>query len=1038
MQRPTFYIFICIMLLTFSMNAQVTKKTLDNVHISTTKAVFLGKSIPIREAVAKETTPKIKKQNSKINKKVPDNFKGRKNRSSTVDPSKEHNVDIVLQSEINKSLGNQLEVLVNRQGFGQGSPTDPTGDISGQYYVQAVNATQVGVFRLDGVLEMGFSMNTLWTQFGAQSAGDPIILFDEITDKWVLTEFTGPANLLIAVSETNDPLGSYNAFNFSTPNFPDYPKYALTPEALVVTTNEEGGGTLHQYFINKAELFAGEGGDATIQRIALNGSNGTEQGFYVSTPVDWNGTNLPYDNNPIVLRLNDSSWSDGPAQDGIELYSFDVDFNDVNNTQITQTSIPTAPFDAFPCSATGFGFACIPQLNGGGLDGIPEVIMNVPHQRNFGTHESLVYTFVTDVDNGNNRAGVRWVELRRGAETDWSVYQEGTFALDDGLDRFMSSIAIDANGHICLGYNASSSESFADARITGRNDGDPLGEMTYDEVVLQEGLSTINSFGRFGDYSQMSVAPGGSGEFWFTTEYAGANGTVSNIAAVRLRRDSFDLAMRSFLSPSALSTELSNAESVTVEVVNAGINPMSNFTLELQVDGVVVSTSQISDVLEPNEVLTHTYPDNVDLSDIRDYTMISTVSSPQDQNLFNNSLTLNLSVLASLEAQITGTAIPIQCDGTLGGTLFLQNLGGDVITSASIGASVNGIPQPNISYKGSISNGQGAEVDFTFPIDDPGVYTTEFEILSLNGINGDFDLTNNTISLESEALDGDSFITVSLLTDDFPQETSYSIVSTTTGMTIATFDGLVNGEDDFSLFENRVCVDPEDCYTLTIFDSYGDGICCLYGEGNLTVTNSDGETVAFTDGQFGEEQEITFCPILQECMLEADVDVSDSSSETVGTGSILITAMNGVMPFQYSIDGGVSFVPSNAFINLIPGDYDIVVRDGSGQCTYEETVTVGLLPTSTYQVDGNTVNVEILPNPTDGVFKINVSNLSTIENYIQVNIYDIQGKLIQQRDIGKFDNDFIGSFSLFGYPAGTYLVRLVTPEVNILERVVRQ
>ncbi len=1039
MHKLTFYIFACLMLLSLSMNAQVTTKKVENVEISTTTAVFLGKSIPIRDAVAKSTTPRIKKLASKKNKKVPDNFKGRQNRSSAVDLSKEHQgPDPVLQSEINKSFTNNLEVLVNRQGFGSFSPSDPTGDVSDQYYVQAVNATQVAVFNLDGVLEMSFPMNTLWTQFGSQSVGDPIILYDEINEKWILTEFTGPANLLVAVSQTNDPLGSYDAFSFATPNFPDYPKYAITPEALVVTTNEEGAGTLHQYFIDKTELFAGEGGNATIQRIALPGNTGTEAGFFTTTPADWNGTNMPFDNNPIVLRLNDSSWPGGPVQDGVELFSFDVDFDNVNNTQVIQTTIPTAPFDAFPCSSTGFGFQCIPQFNGGGLDGIPEVIMNVPHQRNFGTHESLVYSFITDLTNGNNRSGIRWVELRRtSAESEWSLFQEGTFGLDDGLDRFMSSIAIDQNGHICLGYNVSSAETFVGVRATGRNNGDPLGQMTYTELELQEGGSTINSNGRFGDYPQMSVVPGGLSEFWFTTEYAGPNNTITNIAALRLNRADFDLSARSFISPTATSTNLTAAESVTVEIVNVGTNPISEFTLMLELDGVVVSTSQINQELMANDVFTHTFPDPIDLSAIRDYTLRTIVSAARDDNATNDEISLNLSVLPGLEGQITATILDQQCNGSIEGTIVLQNLGGEAITSASIGGTVDGVSQANISFDGSIPREGAVELDFNFPVDNPGTYTVALELLSVNGTSGDFDLGNNTVSLQSEVLDENSFITVSLRTDNYPEETNYTIVSQTTGMTVANFDGLTDGQDDESTFVNRVCLDINDCYTITINDSYGDGICCTFGTGDLTVTDNQGNIVAFSDGVFGTQEVLSFCAIGEECALTADVEITDSASANIGTGIILINATGGVPPLQYSINGGATFVPSNVFLNLDAGDYDIVVSDATGSCVYTETVVVSVI-TSTYQIDGTTVNVDILPNPTEGVFKINVENLPTTENYIQVNIYDIQGKLVQQRDIGKFDEDFIGTFSLYAYPAGTYLVRIVTPELNILERVVKQ
>lgn len=1034
------YIIICLMLISFSMNAQVkskvTTKKIDNVEITTTEAIFLGQSKSIRESTLKSTTSAEKKKNSKINKKVPDNFKGRKNRSSAVDFSKEHQgPDPVLQSENYRSLNNQIEVLVNRQGLGSGSPTDPTGDVSNTFYVQAVNATEVAVFDLEGNFEMSFSMNTLWTQFGVASEGDPIILYDEIEDKWVLTEFTDPANILVAVSVTSDPLGAYNVYNFSTPQFPDYPKYGITPEALVVTTNEEDGGTLHQYFINKDELMAG-GANATIQRVAVAGTNGSEQSFYVSTPVDWNGSNMPYDNRPIVMRLNDSSWAGGPDQDGLELYSFEVDFDNPNNTQVIQTTIPTSPFDAFPCASTGNGFECIPQMGGSGIDGVPEIIMHVPHQRNFGTHESIVLSFITDVTDGNNLSGVRWVELRRTSTSDWSVYQEGTFAPDDNLHRFMPSIAIDDKGNICLGYNVSGENAFAGIRATARNAEDPLGEMTYQEVVLQEGQSTNPAFfGRFGDYAQMSASPRGAGVFWLTAEYAGPSSVITNISALGLGRDSIDLSLRSFLSPSTTSS-LTSQEEVTVEIVNAGINPVSNYTVELEFEGTVVSTSVVSDTLQVNEIITLTFDDNIDISEVREYNFRAFVSATQDPNPFNDTLALNINVLPGLEATLSGTTSSTQCDGTIQGTLVLENLGGDVITAATIAATVNSAAQPDITFSGSISNNQRAEIGFNFPSGGPGINELNFELLSLNGVNGDFDATNNILNLETETLDANSFVTVILNTDNFPEETTYSITSQTTGEVIFEFGDLSNMGDANSEIITSVCLDLDDCYSITINDSYGDGICCLYGIGNLTIRDNVGNMLAFSDGEFGNTTTIDFCATFEECTLAAEIEVT-ASEENDNTGIILINATGGTPPLQYSIDGGATFSSSNVFPDLAGGEYDIVVADSTNDCIYEETVEI-LVLTTTYQVEGATVTVDILPNPTDGVFKLNVLNLPTANNQLEVNIYDIQGKLIQQRKIGKFNNDFIGSFSLYGYPAGTYFVHIGTPELNILEKVVKQ
>jgi len=50
-----------------------------------------------------------------------------------------------------------------------------------------------------------------------------------------------------------------------------------------------------------------------------------------------------------------------------------------------------------------------------------------------------------------------------------------------------------------------------------------------------------------------------------------------------------------------------------------------------------------------------------------------------------------------------------------------------------------------------------------------------------------------------------------------------------------------------TIFE-EICVDP-DCYDFIMKDSYGDGICCGYGQGQYIVRNIDGDTLAI-GGQF--------------------------------------------------------------------------------------------------------------------------------------------------------------------------------------------
>ena len=52
-------------------------------------------------------------------------------------------------------------------------------------------------------------------------------------------------------------------------------------------------------------------------------------------------------------------------------------------------------------------------------------------------------------------------------------------------------------------------------------------------------------------------------------------------------------------------------------------------------------------------------------------------------------------------------------------------------------------------------------------------------------------------------------------------------------------------------------IPPNTCVTFTIEDSYGDGICCGWGNGSYTVTDALGNIVS-QGGAFGSLEEIKF------------------------------------------------------------------------------------------------------------------------------------------------------------------------------------
>jgi hypothetical protein len=95
-------------------------------------------------------------------------------------------------------------------------------------------------------------------------------------------------------------------------------------------------------------------------------------------------------------------------------------------------------------------------------------------------------------------AGVRWYEIRR-TDTTYTLYQQGTYAPNDGVHRWMGSIAQDKKGNMALGYSVVNATSvFPGIRYTGRLSSDPLGQMTLGEGVVINGSGvqlTTNSRG---------------------------------------------------------------------------------------------------------------------------------------------------------------------------------------------------------------------------------------------------------------------------------------------------------------------------------------------------------------------------------------------------------------------------------------------------------------------------------------------------------------------------------------------------------------
>lgn len=97
-------------------------------------------------------------------------------------------------------------------------------------------------------------------------------------------------------------------------------------------------------------------------------------------------------------------------------------------------------------------------------------------------------------------------------------------------------------------------------------------------------------------------------------------------------------------------------------------------------------------------------------------------------------------------------------------------------------------------------------------------------------------------------------VTLSIVLDNYPEETSWTI--TADGGGVVASGGTYGFLADGSTYTEDICL-AEGCYTFTINDSYGDGICCAYGSGSYSLT--DGGTVLASGGAFGSSEATAFC-----------------------------------------------------------------------------------------------------------------------------------------------------------------------------------
>ena len=400
-------------------------------------------------------------------------------------------------------------------------PPDPAGDVGPNHYIQAANASAIQIFDKQGATLAGpMALDSLWVPSGGTGAcgdgrGDPIIVYDELADRWLMSEFAAVGrHLCIYISQTPDPVtGGWFVYDFPTPSFPDYPKYGVWPDAYLVTSFE---GSLGAYALDRDAMLAGDVATSirfTVPQLPVGA------GFRSTRllPASLDGPPPPANTPGLFFRPVEAIQDLGNPVDRLEIYEIVPDFATPANSTfgLSQTLTPT-DFGLVPCAPEARD--CVTQQGATlKLDALSGRAMMQLQYRNFGSYEVLLTN--ESVHVGDGIVGIRWWELRRGIGN-WSIFQEGTYAPDD-QNRWMASIAMNGVGEIGLGFSLAGSANFPSIGYTIRQASDPLGTFPNGEVIPAVGTSAQTAAQRWGDYSSINIDPVDDRTFWYTTHYSG-------------------------------------------------------------------------------------------------------------------------------------------------------------------------------------------------------------------------------------------------------------------------------------------------------------------------------------------------------------------------------------------------------------------------------------------------------------------------------------------------------------------------------------
>jgi hypothetical protein len=381
--------------------------------------------------------------------------------------------------------------------------TPPDGAVgAGPNHVFSMVNTAGIIYSKSGALVKGtFGLDSFFGLPGA-SLSDPQVNYDTSSGRWFasIIDIAG-SRVLIAVSTSNDPTGTFNLYAVSDgTNLPDQPVTGTNDDKYVISVNDfNSAGTsflgVHYWVLNKSELVAG----ASTIHFA---TNTPDPNMFSLHPAQHLSSSTTF---YLVTDCTGSCVPSPTSQTNTE-------------TVVSITGVPPATITV---SSSSFSIATSvigPNAQQAGTSTL--LVTNDNRVESVVWESNSLWAAWNDacVPSGDSttRTCLRLVQATTSGSTATKA-QDFDFATS-GAYYFYPAVT-SFQGQLAVSFGTSSSSVFPSAMVTGRASTDPVN--TLEAPVTVRAGSAPDTSTRYGDYfgAATDPTPTASSTFWTEAEY---------------------------------------------------------------------------------------------------------------------------------------------------------------------------------------------------------------------------------------------------------------------------------------------------------------------------------------------------------------------------------------------------------------------------------------------------------------------------------------------------------------------------------------